>query len=316
MLLRSPTLALAAGLLTVLAALLSPALLPAGATSPAVAASPNHAGVVIDTGSGSRSYCVSFTQDSIDGIQLLRLADEQAGGVDPVFSQTSIGTAVCALRGTGCPADDCFCDPNRYWNYATGSSGGGWSRAQRGAEQRTVADGDVDGWAWGGEGATPPATGFDRICADAAADRPTPTTSPTTPPSPAGEPSTPTPPPASARPSPRPSPNGAPPATSGSPTTNTPTPTEPTATATAVPSATPTAAPSATATAAPSSATPPPAAAAPSPSPDAGAGATPQAAATPAGEQRAPGSPWQLLVFAAIFGGIAAATVVARRRRP
>ena len=291
MLLRSPTLALAAGLLTVLVALLTPVVLPTSVTTPAVAASTNHAGVVIDTGGASRSYCVTFDQDQIDGIALLRLADQQVGGVDPVFSQTSIGTAVCSLRGTGCPADDCFCDPNEYWNYANGNGAGGWTRAQRGAQQRTITDGDVDGWAWGAEGATPPSTTFDAVCPDTTSAPSTPPSSPAPPP-----PSHPSTPPAttSAPPS-----SPSPPSTSPSPTPATSTP-PPSPTA---PTITPTASTASTS---------------PTPRPTASPAPLAAPSAAPAGDAAGGdtgGAPWGLVLFAAVFVGLGTATWLARRRR-
>ena len=136
----------------------------------------NAAAVVIDTGSEVRKICVRFSEPELTGEELLRRAK-----VDAVFAEYSIGQAVCSLCGTGCPADDCFCESGttgRYWNYSRDGDAG-WQRSSLGASSTTVKDGDVDGWAWGTEGAVPPWIGFESICVetDAGAD-PKPVSSP------------------------------------------------------------------------------------------------------------------------------------------
>jgi len=129
----------------------------------------NAAAVVIDTGTQVRKICVRFSEPELTGEELLRRAK-----VDAVFAEYSIGQAVCSLCGTGCPADDCFCESGttgRYWNYSRDGEAG-WQRSSLGASSTTVRDGDVDGWAWGTEGAVPPWIGFESICVetDAGAD--------------------------------------------------------------------------------------------------------------------------------------------------
>jgi hypothetical protein len=61
------------------------------------------------------------------------------------------GGAVCTMAGTGCPASNCFCDPDRYWSYYHGSSGGGWAASNDGPGQYVVPAGAVEGWEWGGD---------------------------------------------------------------------------------------------------------------------------------------------------------------------
>lgn len=153
-------------LLLVLAALSSPvgpslAAEPGGGAS--AAAPRNAAAVVIDTGAEVRKVCVRFDEPELTGEELLRRANVQA-----TFAEYSIGMAVCSLCGVGCPADDCFCESastGRYWNYSR-AEGAGWQRSNLGASSTTVRDGDVEGWAWGTEGATPPWIGFESICVD------------------------------------------------------------------------------------------------------------------------------------------------------
>lgn len=145
------------------AALLASTAPPAVDASPAAASQQRHAaGLVVDTGTEVKPVCVRFSEDAISGEELLRRAD-----VDPVFADYgSMGKAVCALCGTGCPADDCFCESEtsgRYWNYVRARDGG-WQSSNRGASSTTLRHGDVDGWAWGTRGSKPPYMTFEAIC--------------------------------------------------------------------------------------------------------------------------------------------------------
>jgi len=152
--------------------------LPLGVMSePACAATPDHAGLVVDTGSDSSSYCVALPASSVTGTDLIQLAGEQYGldyrlGFD--------GGGVCRLAGVG-PADgDCFGDFPSFWGYWRGDGSGGWTWSNVGASQTTVGIGDVDGWAWG-EGTDaqthprPRDTTFEQACPSAS---PTPHSSP------------------------------------------------------------------------------------------------------------------------------------------
>lgn len=141
-------------------ALLGAALTP----SPAAAETePQHrAGVVVDTGGQVRSVCVGFSESELTGLELLR----RAGFAPEVGEFPGLGTAVCALDGVGCSADDCFCEAGSgsYWNYHLGTDGG-WQPAPHGAGARAVTDGTVDGWAWGVRGSAPPVRALADICA-------------------------------------------------------------------------------------------------------------------------------------------------------
>lgn len=156
-----PSLFAAAAVVTALSA--GPVAPPRAAAEEAQPQALNAAAVVIDTGTQVRKICVRFSEPELTGEELLRRAK-----VDAVFAEYSIGQAVCSLCGTGCPADDCFCESGttgRYWNYSRDGEAG-WQRSSLGASSTTVKDGDIDGWAWGTEGAVPPWIGFESICVE------------------------------------------------------------------------------------------------------------------------------------------------------
>ena len=81
-------------------------------TGPAGAAA-NRAAIVVETGTGVQTACVTFGSDSISGIEALELA-----GLNPtVRAFGGMGGAVCAIGGHGCPADaTCLtCQGATYW---------------------------------------------------------------------------------------------------------------------------------------------------------------------------------------------------------
>ena len=122
------------------------------------------AGLVILGADGvAQTYCISLDADSLTGAQLLEHA-----GVTPTFQISGMGTALCALDGSGCPESDCFCQckgtPCHYWNYFIHDAEGAWAYSGIGAAQRQVQGGDADAWVWG-DGATPPPTfDFATLC--------------------------------------------------------------------------------------------------------------------------------------------------------
>ena len=124
-----------------------------GATSlPASAATTNRAAVVVEVDGVIHTAKVSFSADSITGLDALRSA-----GFNPlvrVFGGN--GGAVCALDvGTttiGCPADGtCLtCDAPRYWGYFRALAGATqYTYSTAGAGLTQVHDGDVEAWVWG-----------------------------------------------------------------------------------------------------------------------------------------------------------------------
>jgi hypothetical protein len=131
------------------------------AMSPAVGADPGRSAaaqreqqavLVVQFGEGRYvSYCVSFSEESITGLELLGRS-----GLDIA----TWGTAVCRIEQFGCdyPAERCFCQclapPCRFWSYWQWREGH-WIYSQVGAGYHGVHDGDVYGWVWG-DGQSPP----------------------------------------------------------------------------------------------------------------------------------------------------------------
>jgi len=149
--------------------LTGPALVPAVARSPAGCAAADagtpHAGLVVDTGGATTTYCVALDASSVSGIHLVQLASAQYG---LEYSLGFGGKAVCQLNGVGPSGGDCFADYPDFWGYWHGA-GGGWTWSSVGAGSSAISSGDTDGWSWGtgSDGSThpqPPATSFDTVC--------------------------------------------------------------------------------------------------------------------------------------------------------
>lgn len=103
---------------------------------------------------GDDSYvtrCISFSEESITGLELLRRS-----GLDIA----TWGAAVCRIEQMGCdyPAERCFCQclapPCRFWSYWRWREGH-WIYSQVGAGYHKVRNGDVYAWVWG-DGQSPP----------------------------------------------------------------------------------------------------------------------------------------------------------------
>ncbi|MEJ5247785.1 MAG: prenyltransferase/squalene oxidase repeat-containing protein [Caldilinea sp.] len=89
----------------------------------------------------------------ISGLEAL-----QASGLDVTVAETSFGPAVCAIEGVGCPADDCFCNPDLFWSYNFWD-GENWQSYPVGAASSVISQtGAIEGWRWGafGSAQTPP----------------------------------------------------------------------------------------------------------------------------------------------------------------
>ena len=73
---------------------------------PVLAQGPNEAAVVVDFGDGRvESHCVTFSEGSISGVDLLSRA-----GVAVGVGSGVVGTSVCKIGDTGCEAgQNCFC---------------------------------------------------------------------------------------------------------------------------------------------------------------------------------------------------------------
>jgi hypothetical protein len=139
----------------------------------------NQAGLVVAFGDGrTLTFCIEFDEDSITGLELL-----QRSGLQLVTSNSSgLGAAVCSIEGEGCQdPGDCFCKCKggscEYWAYYLYEDSA-WKFSPVGAGNRSIRNGDIDGWAWGGGSGDAP-NGNALACAE-----PTPTNTaipPTTP---------------------------------------------------------------------------------------------------------------------------------------
>jgi len=135
---------------------------------PLLAQESNRAALVVRMGDGDvQTACVTFEEESISGYDLL-----QQSGLPLAIEASGMGTAVCSINNTGCPASDCFCSCKgsdcTYWSYWH-STDGEWLYADGGATIATITNGDVDGWSWGPGSLTdaipPPDMTFADICA-------------------------------------------------------------------------------------------------------------------------------------------------------
>ena len=141
------------------------------------AQTPNRAGVVVQFSNGStQTRCVSFTEDSISGYDLLRRSK-----LPIAVDFGSFGAAVCKIGNEGCsfPSEGCFCKCQTlgagcmYWVYSQlNVSNGAWTISGLGAGNRQVRNGDVDGWRWGkgngDSGEVPVSVTFDSVCSASA----------------------------------------------------------------------------------------------------------------------------------------------------
>jgi hypothetical protein len=82
------------------------------------------------------------------------------------------GHGLCAIGGTGCPANNCFCDDANSWRfYARQWSSDAWTLSMKSfdggascVEHYCAQDGDVIGLAYGTDGAEPVSYKYDEIC--------------------------------------------------------------------------------------------------------------------------------------------------------
>jgi hypothetical protein len=127
-----------------------------------VAGSGEHrAGLVVDDGEEVRTVCVLFEEDEISGEDLLGRS-----GLDVTLTHYgTLGAAVCAIDGVGCPAEDCHCEA-AYWSYWLGDDEAeeGWRSSPVGASARELRDGDLDARVWGDGRRPPPPLELDDVC--------------------------------------------------------------------------------------------------------------------------------------------------------
>ncbi len=85
-------------------------------------------------------------------------------------SEGAFGTSLCKINGTGCPAENCFCDAQHFWAYYH-LSGSAWASASEGAGTFVPTNRAVEGFAWSGFDANynptekPPVYTFDQLLA-------------------------------------------------------------------------------------------------------------------------------------------------------
>lgn len=114
-----------------------------------------------------RSWCVGFSQESISGIEALRLT-----GL-PVVTKTfaSQGEYVCKIGDVGTDSADCPAKDGSYWGYWR-MTAQGWRHSGIGASSARVRCGSMEGWAWlqGGTGPAPSSGQFSSVCRSAACE--------------------------------------------------------------------------------------------------------------------------------------------------
>ena len=80
----------------------------------------------------------------LSGLQAL-----ESTGLDIDIKDFGDGSfAVCSIEAVGCPADDCFCDQEKFWNYEYWD-GSTWMSYQIGASDSSLTGGETEGWRWG-----------------------------------------------------------------------------------------------------------------------------------------------------------------------
>lgn len=146
---RSPRVALVALTLGLIASSFSAGGI-AATIEGASADSTHHAAVIVDTGGDVHRVVISFTEDSISGIDAL----QRAGGSPVIYTFGGQGGAVCRIFGVGRDAGPACLGgqdgDNRYWAYFRGPAGSSkFTYSSIGAGSARVHDGDVEGWKFG-----------------------------------------------------------------------------------------------------------------------------------------------------------------------
>lgn len=116
-----------------------------------------------------QTACVEFPETEITVLELT-----QRSHPDLEIDLQSLGAIICRIDQTGCSSDDCWCQCRGggeciYWSFWHQIEDE-WQYSQMGASQRTVHDGDVEGWSWGpgaiDTAVPPPKLTFEEICAN------------------------------------------------------------------------------------------------------------------------------------------------------
>ncbi|HXF60031.1 MAG TPA: hypothetical protein VNK95_00360, partial [Caldilineaceae bacterium] len=113
------------------------AVLLAGLSSYRVGAAPTqedkHVYLVVQFDQQARIVRHVQFADVISGLAALQLS-----GLEVVSRETAFGPAVCSIEGVGCPASDCFCGGDRFWNYSYWD-GAGWQSYSVGAGSSVIS---------------------------------------------------------------------------------------------------------------------------------------------------------------------------------
>ena len=125
-------------------ALLAGIMLIALLATTALAADSKQIGLVIRYSDGSEH--TEIVEVSVEATTLDSLL---ASSVEVVTYDPGWGIAICAIGGEGCPADNCFCDPEHFWGYWH-LVDGAWESSMIGASAYTPAGRDVEGFSWTG----------------------------------------------------------------------------------------------------------------------------------------------------------------------
>ena len=110
---------------------------------------------------------MEFSEPEITGLDLLLRSD-----LNVAIEVQGLGALVCSIDGTGCGADDCWCQCKGggdciYWSYWLRDSGS-WQYAQIGSVMTKVKSGSIQGWSWGpgavNAAIAPPPLTFADVC--------------------------------------------------------------------------------------------------------------------------------------------------------
>lgn len=135
---------------------------------------PGTVGLYIEYGDGAvEVYCME-TRVPVRYLEALIKAEDMAAFVVEWQEFEGLGKALCGIDrpplGTlrkgveGCPGEDCFCNPNAFWNYHYLPADGEWSWNHWG--DMDLRDGDVGAFAFGAWGTQPSQLPtLDEICA-------------------------------------------------------------------------------------------------------------------------------------------------------
>jgi hypothetical protein len=131
--------AIALCMVLALAALLTSTVTAAGTSTKQV-------GLVIAFPDGSEHLEVVRVQSSATTFEVIKAAK-----IDLASQDTAFGPAICSINKVGCPAENCFCDPDHFWAYYhLNSADSTWTVASEGVGSYIPTDEAVEGLAWSG----------------------------------------------------------------------------------------------------------------------------------------------------------------------